>query len=233
MGYSTSTLRLAFRPFGCLMLASLTIVSGRAEAYDPNNPQDAAIRRQYEEAVRSNRTWAFDQNGNLDQCKIGIPSPDVNLGPDQEHLRAQLDKQVEECHQRTQAKLDEQARAKQAVVAWHAQKRAQAAHDAELRAAYLEKNHLTPVSVLDLQANGKNMVDSAVFVHGYITILNEDNVFMYTSPDDVNGVRLDLSNASSNIRRFIFSHCSRMTVPCQIEVPGTVAFDQHVFIHVD
>lgn len=103
----------------------------------------------------------------------------------------------------------------------------------EAHRAYLERHHLTAVKVLDLQANGANMVGGYVAVSGFIKVFSENDVTIYSTPDDLNGVPLNIAHASPSTRRFIFAHCSSLSTDCKLEVDGTVAFDGRVSVDVE
>lgn len=173
--------------------------------------------------------WYKDASGQIDPCKEGLPLPETFHGSDGAAFRASLDQEIASCRQRIRDREESRLRSLEQASRRRAEERAAAAE----HKAYLERRHLTAVTVLDLQAYGKDMVGGDVAVTGFIKVFGEDYVIIYTSPDDINGVPLNLSTATPASRKFIFSHCSSLSSECKLEVEGTVAFDGHVSVDVN
>ena len=174
--------------------------------------------------------WYLDANGNPDSCKTGAPSPYMRLSPED---HAEIEKVIEACHKQKAVATEKDRERRRDLATQRAEQNAAASKAADAHRSYLESHHLTEVTVIDLQANGRNMVGGHVAVAGYVRILSEDMIGIYTSANDVNGVRLDLSGANPQSRRRIFGLCSDIYSPCQIEIAGTVDFDEHVLVKVE
>ncbi|MDR3463686.1 MAG: hypothetical protein P4L76_15360 [Beijerinckiaceae bacterium] len=180
--------------------------------------------------VEKNSQWYYDEAGNIDSCKVGIPSPFANVRPDD---RIEFDKGVEACHQKKVAQAQDAIKRQHDMAAQRANERLAALQLAQAHKRYLDDHHLTEVSVVDIQANGKDMVGGHISVTGYVRVFNEDRIAIYTNPDDINGVRLDVSGASSKSRRLIFGQCSNLYDTCKLEIIGAIGFDDHVLVQVE
>ena len=82
------------------------------------------------------------------------------------------------------------------------------------------------------------MVGGRVAVTGYVRILSEDMIGIYThiNSGDVNTSTVYGSTSLKrrhSPRRRTFEFCSDIYNPCQIEIAGTVGFDDHVLVQVE
>ncbi len=176
---------------------------------------------------------ASEQERRYAEGNYGDCAPHFPLSRISPQDRASLEIATQQCMQkksddRSAATTRAREEAAQQATRKAASTRAANAHD-----RYLKEHNLTPVTVVDLQANGKNMTGGHIVVQGYVRIFSEEKIAIYTSANDVNGVRLDISDASPQTRRNIFGWCSDLHDPCQMEIAGTVAFDNHVLVQVE